>query len=62
MQCLCGSDSWLIADTPVVVSAEINGVVRSDRGHKLAMLTCSDCGRVELYHIAAVQQALREIE
>ena len=61
MKCLCGSNEWVVADNRVIVSVEVDGKMRADRGHKLAMMTCYKCGRVEFYHIEAVKLAVERM-
>ena len=62
MQCVCGNNDWTVGQNKVVVNVEQDGKMLSDKGHKLAMMICNACGRVEFYHIDAVHIAMqREI-
>ena len=61
MTCECGQEAWILGVEPVIVSVEIEGKMRHDKGHKLAMMTCDECGRVEFYHIEAVNRAVARV-
>ena len=61
MKCACGQEAWILGTEPIIVNVEQAGKMKHDKGHRLAMLTCHECGRVEFYHIDAVDLAMKRL-
>ena len=61
MSCSCGQDAWLLGSQPIIALVEEDGKVKHNKGHRLAMMTCDECGRVEFYHMDAVARAAQRV-